>query len=101
MAARAGLYYCRHAAVIERRNVLVFDTLKEKIFGVIIISQSSRLSTIGLIRTIDLLKQRQIHIPGLVANEDGFRTKEGRLEHHFLSPRTGLKKICNLTVFLS
>jgi hypothetical protein len=48
MAARTGLYYCRHAAVIERRNVLVFDTLKEKVFGVIIISQPAQLSTIGL-----------------------------------------------------
>jgi MinD-like ATPase involved in chromosome partitioning or flagellar assembly len=75
-----------------------FDTLKEKIFGVIIVSQPAQLSTIGLIRTIHLLKQRQIPILGLVANQDGFRTKEGRIEYQFLSPRADLQKICNETV---
>ena len=72
-----------------------FETLKEKIFGVVIVSQPAKLSTIGLIRTIALLKQWQLPILGLVANQDGFRTKEGRLEYQFLSPRTDLRKICN------
>ncbi len=72
-----------------------FETLKEKLFGVIIVSQPAQLSTIGLIRTIDLLKQRQVPILGLVANQDGFRTKDGRIEYQFLSPRTDLRKICN------
>lgn len=74
-----------------------FETLRDRLFGVILVSQPAQLSTIGLVRTIDLLKERGIPIIGLVANQDGFRTAEGRIEYQFLSPRTDLQKICSKT----
>lgn len=65
------------------------------LFGVIIVSQPTRISTIGLIRTIDLLRQKQIPILGLVANQDGFLNKYGELEYQFLSPRVDLREVAS------
>lgn len=63
------------------------------LFGVFIVSQPAKLSTIGLLRTIDLLRVRQIPILGLVANQDGFLNKYGEIEYQFLSPRVDLQSI--------
>ena len=63
------------------------------LFGVFIVSQPAKISTIGLLRTIDLLRQRQIPILGLVANQDGFLNKHGEIEYQFLSPRVDLEAI--------
>ncbi|MBA7561807.1 Iron-sulfur cluster carrier protein [subsurface metagenome] len=63
------------------------------LFGVIIVSQPTKISTIGLLRTIDLLRVKQIPIIGLVANQDGFLNCHGEIEYQFLSPRVELKDI--------
>ncbi len=69
-----------------------FEQVKD-LFGVIIVSQPAKISTIGLMRTIDLLRQRQIPILGLVANQDGFLNRHGELEYQFLFPRVDLEGI--------
>ncbi len=63
------------------------------LFGVIIVSQPAKISTIGLQRTIDLLRVKQIPILGLVANQDGFLNRLGEIEYQFLSPRVDLKQV--------
>ncbi|MBA7677582.1 Iron-sulfur cluster carrier protein [subsurface metagenome] len=62
-------------------------------FGVIIVSQPAQISTIGLVRTIDLLRMKQIPILGLVANQDGFLNRLGEIEYQFLSPRVDLREV--------
>lgn len=65
------------------------------LFGVFIVSQPAKISTIGLLRTIDLLRVRQIPILGLVANQDGFLNSHGETEYQFLSPRVDLKQVAS------
>lgn len=69
-----------------------FDQAKD-LFGVVIVSQPALISTIGLQRTIDLLRVRQIPIIGLVANQDGFLNRYGEIEYQFLSPRVDLREV--------
>lgn len=61
------------------------------LFGVVIVSQPAQIATIGLQRTIDLLRVRQVPIVGLVANQDGFLNCHGEIEYQFLSPRVDLQ----------
>ena len=61
--------------------------------GVIIVSLPTQIANIGLTRTIDLLRVRQIPIIGLVANMDGFLTTRGEVEYQFLSPRVELREV--------
>jgi len=63
------------------------------IFGVFIVSQPSAIATTGLVRTIDLLRVKQIPIVGLVVNQDGFLNCHGEIEYQFLSPRVDLEAI--------
>jgi len=63
------------------------------LFGVIIVSQPAQISTIGLHKTIDLLRVKQIPIIGLVANQDGFLNRHGEIEHQFISPRVDLEGV--------
>ncbi|MBA7465856.1 Iron-sulfur cluster carrier protein [subsurface metagenome] len=69
-----------------------FDQIGD-LFGVVVVSQPAKISTIGLMRTIDLLRVKQIPIIGLVGNQDGFLCKHGEIEYQFLSPRVDLKDI--------
>ena len=71
-----------------------FEQVKD-LFGVFIVSQPAQMSTIGLLRTIDLLRVRQIPILGLVANQDGFLNNHGEIEYQFLSPRVDLKRVAS------
>ena len=63
------------------------------LFGVVVVSQPAKISTIGLMRTIDLLRVKQIPIIGLVANQDGFLNRLGEIEYQFLSPRVDLEEV--------
>ncbi|MFH1646613.1 MAG: P-loop NTPase [Chloroflexota bacterium] len=63
------------------------------LFGVFIVSQPSAIATTGLVRTIDLLRVKQIPIVGLVVNQDGFLNCHGRIEYQFLSPRVDLEAV--------
>ncbi|GAI70093.1 unnamed protein product, partial [marine sediment metagenome] len=69
-----------------------FEQVKD-LFGAIIVSQPTKISTIGLLRTIDLLRQKQIPIIGLVANQDGFLNRHSEIEYQFLSPRVDLEEV--------
>jgi len=69
-----------------------FDQVKD-LFGVIVVSQPSKISTIGLQRTIDLLRVKQIPIIGLVENQGGFLNRLGEIEYQFLSPRVDLREV--------
>ncbi len=69
------------------------DQTKKDLFGVFIVSQPSAIATTGLVRTIDLLRVKQIPIVGLVVNQDGFLTSRGETEYQFLSPRVDLEAI--------
>ncbi|GAJ01467.1 unnamed protein product, partial [marine sediment metagenome] len=69
-----------------------FEQVKD-LFGVIIVSQPTKISTIGLLRTVDLLRQKQIPIIGLVANQDGFLNRHSEIEYQFLSPRVDLEEV--------
>ena len=69
-----------------------FEQVKD-LFGAIIVSQPTKISTIGLLRTVDLLRQKQIPIIGLVANQDGFLNRHGEIEYQFLSPRVDLEDV--------
>jgi len=68
------------------------DQVKD-LFGVFVVSQPAEMSVIGLKRTIDLLRVKQIPIIGLVANQDGFLSDHGGVEHQFLSPRVELREV--------
>lgn len=74
-------------------EMLSFFARVEDLFGTVIVSQPARISTIGLERTIDLLRQKQIPIIGLVANQDGFLNQHEEVEYQFLSPRVDLESI--------
>ena len=63
------------------------------LFGVFIVSQPSAIATTGVVRTIDLLRVKQIPIVGLVVNQDGFLNCHGEIEYQFLSPRVDLEAI--------
>jgi len=67
------------------------------LFGVFIVTQPSVIATTGLRRTIDLLRNRQIPIMGLVINQDGYITRQGELEYQFLSPRADIESIAAKT----
>ena len=63
------------------------------LFGVFIVSQPSAIATTGLVRTIDLLRVKQIPIVGLVVNQDGFLNCHDEIEYQFLSPKVNLEAI--------
>jgi Mrp family chromosome partitioning ATPase len=63
------------------------------LFGVFIVSQPSSIAATGLVRTIDLLRVKQIPIIGLVVNQDGFLNKHNEIEYQFLSSRVDLREI--------
>ncbi|MBA7554500.1 Iron-sulfur cluster carrier protein [subsurface metagenome] len=63
------------------------------LFGVFIVSQPSVIATTGLLRTIDLLRVKQVPIIGLTVNQDGFLNRHGEIEYQFLSPRVDIKQI--------
>lgn len=63
------------------------------LFGIFIVSQPSTIATTGLVRTIDLLRVKQIPIIGLVANQAGFLNRHNEIEYQFLSPRVDLEAI--------
>lgn len=69
-----------------------FEEVKD-LFGVVMVSQPTQISNTGLVRTVDLLRVKQIPIIGLVANVDGFLNRHGEIEYQFLSPRVDLKQV--------
>lgn len=61
--------------------------------GVILISQPSQISVIGLMKTIDFLKTKQMPICGIVENMAYFLTPDGQSFYPFVSPGVDVKKL--------
>jgi Mrp family chromosome partitioning ATPase len=70
-----------------------FDNI-ESLLGVIIISQPSDISALGMTRTIDFLRHKGIPIIGLVSMMDGHLCPScGLVTHQLLSPKLAMKKV--------
>lgn len=74
-------------------DIFVFFDKTPDLYGVILVSQPSEISVVGLRKTIDFLKREEKPILGLVSNQDGFLNRHGETEWQFLSPRVDLKKL--------
>jgi Mrp family chromosome partitioning ATPase len=75
-------------------EVFSFFEHMENLRGVIIVTQPSDISALGMTRTIDFLKQRQIPIMGLVTMMDGYLCPScGTISHQLLSPRLDMEKV--------
>ena len=63
------------------------------LLGVVIVSQRSEISALGMRRTVDFLRLKEVPIIGLVSMMDGYLCpKCGGTSHQLLSPKLGLEK---------
>jgi Mrp family chromosome partitioning ATPase len=70
-----------------------FDNIMS-LLGVIIISQPSDISALGMTRTIDFLRHKGIPIIGLVSMMDGYLCPScGLVTHQLLSPKLAMEKV--------
>jgi hypothetical protein len=70
-----------------------FDNI-DSLLGVIIISQPSDISALGMTRTIDFLRHKGIPIIGLVSMMDGHLCPScGLVTHQLLSPKLAMEKM--------
>jgi Mrp family chromosome partitioning ATPase len=70
-----------------------FDNV-DSLLGVIIVSQPSDISALGMTRTIDFLRHRGIPIIGLVSMMDGYLCPScGLVTHQLLSPKPAKEKM--------
>jgi Mrp family chromosome partitioning ATPase len=70
-----------------------FDNILS-LLGVIIISQPSDISALGMTRTIDFVRHKGIPIMGLVTMMDGYLCPScGLVTHQLLSPKLAMKKV--------
>lgn len=75
-------------------EVFSFFEHMDKLMGVIIVTQPSDISALGMTRTVDFLKQKQIPIIGLVTMMDGYLCPScGKVTHQLLSPRLSMEKV--------
>jgi Mrp family chromosome partitioning ATPase len=70
-----------------------FDNISG-LLGVLIVSQPSDISALGMTRTIDFLRHKGIPIMGLVSMMDGYLCPScGLVTHQLLSPKLDMEKI--------
>jgi hypothetical protein len=70
-----------------------FDNM-ESLLGCIIVTQPSEISALGMTRTIDFLRHKEIPIMGLVTMMDGYLCPHcGRVSHQLLSPKLAMEKV--------
>ena len=70
-----------------------FDNI-DALLGVVIVSQPSDISALGMTRTIDFLRHKGIPIIGLVSMMDGHLCPScGLVTHQLLSPKLAMKKV--------
>jgi Mrp family chromosome partitioning ATPase len=70
-----------------------FDNISG-LLGVLIVSQPSDISALGMTRTIDFLRHEGIPIMGLVSMMDGYLCPScGLVTHQLLSPKLAVEKI--------
>lgn len=75
-------------------EVFSFFEHMENLMGVVIVTQPSDISALGMTRTIDFLKQKQIPIMGLVTMMDGYLCPScGKVTHQLLSPWLSMDKV--------
>ena len=64
------------------------------LLGVVIVSQPSEISALGMRRTVDFLRLKEAPIIGLVSMMDGYLCpKWGGVSHQLLSPKLGLNSL--------
>lgn len=62
--------------------------------GVVIVTQPSDISALGMTRTLDFLREKQIPIIGMVSMMDGYLCPEcGKVTHQLLSPKLSIEKL--------
>jgi hypothetical protein len=72
-----------------------FDNISG-LLGVLIVSQPSDISALGMTRTIDFLRHKGIPIIGLVSMMDGYLCPScGLVTHQLLSPKLAMEKMAN------
>jgi len=70
-----------------------FDNM-ESLLGCIIVTQPSEISALGMTRTIDFLRHKEIPIMGLVTMMDGYLCPDcGKVTHQLLSPKLAMEKV--------
>jgi ATP-binding protein involved in chromosome partitioning len=76
-----------------------------QLLGVIIVTQPSEISALGMTRTVDFLRQKEIPILGLVTMMDGYLCPRcGKVSHQLLSPKLDMEKVargCGLPLLIS
>jgi hypothetical protein len=81
-----------------------FDNL-ESLPGCIIVTQPSEISALGITRTIDFLRHKEIPIMGLMTMMDGYLcTSCGPVSHQLLSPKLAMEKVaedCGIPFLIS
>ena len=74
-------------------EVFSFFEHLDVLLGVIIVSQPSEISALGMRRTVDFLKMMEVLKMGLVSMMDGYLCPNcGGTSHQLLSPKLGLQK---------
>ena len=62
--------------------------------GCLIVTQPSEISALGMTRTIDFLRHKEIPIIGLVTMMDGYLCpSSGLVTHQLLSPKLAMEKV--------
>jgi Mrp family chromosome partitioning ATPase len=62
----------------------------QSLLGVVTVTQPSEISALGMTRTVDFLRQKDIPIIGLVTMTDGrLCPRCGKVTHQLLSPKLG------------
>ena len=81
-----------------------FDNM-ESLLGCIIVTQPSEISALGMTRTIDFLRHKEMPIMGLVTMMDGYLCPScGLVTHQLLSPKLAMKKVakdCGVPLLIS
>ena len=66
----------------------------ESLLGCIIVTQPSDIAALGMTRTIDFLRHKEIPIMGLVTMMDGYLCPScGLVTHQLLSPKLDMEKV--------
>jgi hypothetical protein len=81
-----------------------FDNMESRL-GCITVTQPSEISALGMTRTIDFLRHREIPIMRLVTMMDGYLCPHcGKVRHQLLSPKLAMEKVarnCGVTFLIS
>jgi Mrp family chromosome partitioning ATPase len=75
-------------------EVFSFSDNMSDLLGCIMVTQPSEISALGMTRTIDFLRHKEIPIMGLVTMMDGYLCPScGLVTHQLLSPKLAMEKV--------